>query len=146
MYPFVRSLSEIKHNISKLNPWYVTGFSDGDSSFWFSIVPNKKLKIGYEIKPGYSLIAAINSANYNLMLLFDSFFGGIGSIITDHKTNMYEYRIQGFKNCLKVKEHFISYPLISYRLVNFELWCEMLNLIEKKSSFNKWGIKSTNKN
>jgi hypothetical protein len=27
-----------------LDPWFITGFSDGDSSFWFSLVPNKKLK------------------------------------------------------------------------------------------------------
>lgn len=38
MHLFVRSKSDIKHNNSKLNPWYVTGFSDGDSSFWFSTV------------------------------------------------------------------------------------------------------------
>jgi hypothetical protein len=72
--------------------------------------------------------------------LFDSFFGGIGSIITDPKTNMYEYRVQGFKNCLKVKEHFISYPLISYRLVIFDLWCEMLNIIEKKAHLTNEGL------
>ena len=32
-------------NNSNLNPWFVTGFSDGDSSFWVSIIPNKNLKI-----------------------------------------------------------------------------------------------------
>lgn len=31
---------------NKLNPWYITGYSVGDSAFWFSIVPNNKLKMG----------------------------------------------------------------------------------------------------
>ena len=53
------------------------------------------------------------------MLLLDEYFGGIGSILTDNKTKMYEYRIQGFKNCLIVKNHFLSYPLMTYRLEYF---------------------------
>ena len=76
-------------NNSNLNPWFVTGFSDGDSSFWVSIIPNKNLKIRYEIKPGYSIIAAINPANLNLMILLDKFFGEIGSLRIDLKTNMW---------------------------------------------------------
>jgi len=44
-----KDFCELEQRISEndiLNPWYVSGFSDGDSSFWFSLVPNKKLKIG----------------------------------------------------------------------------------------------------
>jgi hypothetical protein len=118
---------------NKLNPWYITGYSDGDSAFWFNIVPNNKLKIGFEIKPGFSLIAAKNPANYRLMLLIHAFFDSIGSIITNDKQNMYEYKVQGFKNCFKIKNHFLSYPLLTHRLVNFKLWCKMLNLIENKA-------------
>jgi len=86
-----------------LDPWFITGFSDGDSSFWFILVPNKKLKIGFELKPGFSLIAAINPANYDLILKIDIFFKGIGSIIKYNKTKMYEYRVQGLKF---FKKHF----------------------------------------
>lgn len=127
-------------NNKKLNPWYITGYSDGDSSFWFSIIPNNKLKVNFEIRPGYSIIAAINPANYELMLLLDEYFCGIGSILTDNKTKMYEYRIQGFKNCLIVKNHFLSYPLMTYRLVYFTMWCDMLDLIKNKSHITIEGL------
>jgi hypothetical protein len=44
-----------------------------------SIVPNKRLKIGYEIKPEFSIVGSKNPANYKLMELIHSFFNGIGS-------------------------------------------------------------------
>ena len=119
-------------NNKKLNPWYITGYSDGDSSFWFSIIPNKKLKVKYEVIIGFSIVAAINPANYKLMQLIDEFFEGIGIIVVDNKAKMYEYKVQGFKNCLKVKNHFLTYPLMTYRLVNFTMWCTVLDLIEQK--------------
>lgn len=87
----------------------------------------------FEVRPGYSIIAQINPANFELMLLLDKYFNGIGSIKTDNKTKMYEYRVQGFKNCLIIKNHFLNYPLMTYRLVYFTLWCDMLDLIENKS-------------
>ncbi len=93
-----------------------------------------------ELKPGFSLIASINPPNYKLMLKIDKFFKGIGSIITDNKNKMYEYRIQGLKNCLLVKNHFLSYPLMTYRLVNFIMWCKMLNLFESKIHLTKEGF------
>jgi hypothetical protein len=62
------------------------------------------------------------------MLSIDKIFSGIGHIITDNKTKMYEYKIQGFKNCIIVKNHFLAYPLMTHRLVNFMMWCEVLNL------------------
>ena len=77
--------SIIAFDNKKLNPWYITGYSDGDSSFWFSINPNDKLKVKYEVRPGFSIVASHNHANYKLMLLIDNYFEGIGSIIADDK-------------------------------------------------------------
>jgi hypothetical protein len=106
-----------------------------------SIVPNKRLKIGYEIKPEFSIVGSKNPANYKLMELIHSFFNGIGSrrllsffrctpvraahtyrfrkkegaASVNENTNMYEYKIQGFKNCLLIMQHFLAYPLMTLR-------------------------------
>ena len=76
----------------KLNTWYITGYSDGDSSFWFSINPNDKLKVKYEVRLGFSIVASKNPANYKLMLLIDEYFESIGSIVADDK-----------KKCMNIK-------------------------------------------
>jgi hypothetical protein len=44
------------------------------------------------------------------MLLIHAIFDSIGSIITNDKQNMYEYKVQDFKNCFK--NHFLSYPFL----------------------------------
>lgn len=98
------------------------------------------MKIGFEIKPGFSFSAANNPANYKLMLLVDAFFINIGSILVLNHNNMLEYKVQGFKNCLKIKAHFLTYPLLTYKLVYFKLWCSMLNIIENKSHLTMKGL------
>ena len=45
-----------------------------------------------------------------------------------------------FKIFLKIKQHFISYPLMSYRLVKFKLWSDVLDLAEKKAHLTKEGL------
>lgn len=37
-------------NMNKLNPYYVTGFTDGEGCFLINIRPNTKLKTGYSIE------------------------------------------------------------------------------------------------
>jgi len=37
-----------------VNPWFVTGFSDAESSFSVSCFKNDKLKIGWEFQPAFS--------------------------------------------------------------------------------------------
>ena len=32
---------------------------------------------------------------------------------------MLEYKVQGFKNCLLIKTHFLTYPLLTNKLVYF---------------------------
>jgi hypothetical protein len=38
-----------------LDPWFITGFSDAESSFSVSCFKNDKLKIGWEFQPAFSI-------------------------------------------------------------------------------------------
>lgn len=40
---------------SELNPFYVTGYSDGEAYFHLAIGPNTRYKIGYYVNPGFSI-------------------------------------------------------------------------------------------
>ena len=42
-------------NISKLNPFYVTGFSDAESCFLVSIVKRSYLKTGWSVAPNFKI-------------------------------------------------------------------------------------------
>lgn len=52
----------------------------------------------------------------------------------------YNYHVMGYKNCLLIKPHFIKYPLMTYKLVYFKLWEEVLDLMGKKEHLTKSGL------
>jgi len=48
---------------------------------------------------------------------------GIGKFVY-YKDNSYIRIIfKGLQNCLNIKKQFINYPLLSYKLVHFQIWC-----------------------
>jgi hypothetical protein len=69
-----RNYSTLVQN-SKLNPWFVTGFSDGESSFSVSIYIDKRIKgkLGWAVKPSFQI--SLNSKDMNLLLQLQKFFG-----------------------------------------------------------------------
>lgn len=47
--------NENKFIKSELNPYYVSGFLDGESCFHLAIGKNSKYKSGYYVNPGFSI-------------------------------------------------------------------------------------------
>lgn len=129
-------------NIAKsgldLNPFYVTGFSDGEACFHLAIGKNAKYKIGYYVNPGFSI--ALHKKDENLLRKIQEFFGGIGVLRV--KENIVQFRVFSIKDLDIIIKHFDSYPLISKKLVDYLLFKEALELIKNKEhltieGFNK---------
>jgi hypothetical protein len=62
-----RNFSTLVQN-SKINPWFVTGFCDGEASFGVSIYLDKRIKgrQGWAVKPSFQ--RSLNSKDINLLL------------------------------------------------------------------------------
>ena len=120
-------------NKLKLDPWFITGYTDGEGSF--SIRLRKKLNspLGYQISIVYSLVAEQNPLNLILLENVKKFFNDEGSI--SKSANMYSYEISAVNALNLVKEHPLrdeKYPLQTTKYVHFKLWCEVLEIIKKK--------------
>jgi NADH-ubiquinone oxidoreductase chain 5 len=61
-----------------LDPYFVTGYSDGESSFSIRLRKSIDSKWGYKILPVFSIGAEINPHNKVLLEKVKEFFGGIG--------------------------------------------------------------------
>jgi len=61
-----------------LDPYYVTGYSDGESSFSIRLRKSIDSRWGYKILPVFSIGAEINPHNKVLLEKIKEFFGGIG--------------------------------------------------------------------
>ena len=125
-----------KKSVSFL-PWQVTGITDGDGNFSVSLVKTKSRLI---VVPKYVLAAAKSRENYEMLLNIKLFFGDIGFITTFKE--MYAYNIVGLRNGLKIKPHFQNYPLMTYKLVYFNLWVKVLEIIERGDHLTDEGLKN----
>ncbi|CAF3644066.1 unnamed protein product [Fusarium graminearum] len=126
------------NNKSKLNPHYVTGFSDGESCFHLSIGKNSKYKIGYYVNPGFTIV--LHKKDELLLRSIQSFFGGIGNLKV--LPNIVQYRVFSLKDLDIILNHFDNYPLITKKHTDFLLFKEALALIKNKEhltieGFNK---------
>lgn len=70
-------------------------------------------------------------------------FFGFGHIrITKSKgvNNVIRFEVNSLQDCLKIREHFINFPLMSYKLVHFLLWCSVIDLKIKKEHLTLPGL------
>lgn len=125
-------------NINLIDPNYITGFTDGEGCFYFSIVENSN-KIGWRVKIGFTLVASNNPANLIMLKNVRDFFG-VGIVKVTSNPNVLVYLVENFKDCLILREHFLNYPLLTYKSVHFLIWCEILKLIENKEHLNINGL------
>jgi hypothetical protein len=94
---------------NKLNPWYLTGFSDAEASFTVTFVKNETLKTGYYIQPSFQ----INLGKNDLALLekIKSYFKKVGTI-TKSGSNSFMYRVRSLNDLNNViLPHFTEFPL-----------------------------------
>jgi hypothetical protein len=121
-----------------IDPYYITGFTDGEGCFYFSIVENSN-KIGWRVKIGFKLVASNNPANLIMLNTVRDYFG-VGIVKLSSNPNVLVYLVENFQDCLKIREHFLNYPLLSYKLVHFKIWCEIIKLIENKEHLTIEGL------
>jgi len=76
--------------LPNLNPWFVTGFSDAESSFSMFISRSKTTIIGWTIIPTYNITLHIR--DIELLKAIQKFFTGVGKI-NIHK-NKVTYRVR----------------------------------------------------
>lgn len=121
-------INDKKDSSAILNPYWVTGFSDAESSFSIRIYKDNTRKLGWGVKPIFS----IELHNRDLLLLkrIQTFFG-VGSIYK-HRSNM-AYSVQSIKDLLLIIiPHFDKYPLLTKKQNDFIIFKKILYLMDKK--------------
>lgn len=94
-----------------INPFYVSGYIDGEGCFSVSFSPRKKLLVGWEVRPSFSV-----SQNYDRSEVIDKLieFFGCGSIRPDRSDQTLKYEVRSITELVEnVIPHFQKYPLKS---------------------------------
>ena len=122
----------------KLNPWFITGFTDGDGSFYIALRKDSSCKHGFSIGLEYKLVAEVNNLNLKLLESVKSYFNEIGTISKDKNT--YQYVVRSKNDLKKISEHFNNYPLQTTKYIHYMLWFKVLDLIETKEHLTLKGF------
>lgn len=114
----------------KLDPWFVTGFTDGEGCFILSIVENKNYKVGWRVQTLFSI--ELNSRDGDLLKQIQTFFSGVGSISKKSKNNSIQFLVRSTEDMKIILKHFDNYPLITEKWSDFYLLKKAYNIIESK--------------
>lgn len=127
--------SKIKDNIY---PLFITGYSVGEGSFSIRFRKNYFTQFGFNISIVYCIAAEINPVKKKLLEQIKEYFAGVGSISL--YGSMYCYEISSVKSLINLRKHFEKFPLQTTKFVHFKLWCQVLDILERKEHLTKLGF------
>ncbi len=113
--------------------WYLSGYTDGEGSFCVSFSPRRKLRIGLEVRPSFSV--SQNSDRSEVLNLFQQTFDS-GAIRPDRSDKTFKFEIRSLNDLVdKVIPFFRRFPLKSSKNRDFELFtqiCLLMNLEKQR--------------
>lgn len=112
----------------KINPWFLTGFTDAEGSFIISIYRDEKSKLKFRVTPSFSI-----HIHKKDILLLEGIKNtlGVGKVRKNSETTAL-FRVDNIKELQVIIDHFKKYPLISAKYSDFLLFEQCYNLIKQK--------------
>jgi len=131
----VRNFSGSHRPTNPLNPYFVTGFSDAESSFSVSIAKSTKQGKGcvmcrFDIN--------LHKKDLDLLNSIKDFFG-VGKVYLNTNDSCI-YTVQSIKDLAIIINHFNNYPLITQKLGDFILFKLVYDIVNCKDHLTKEGL------
>lgn len=134
--PFnIQKSGNIQIQITSLHPWFVTGFSDGESTFGISIYKKSASKLGWDVLIYFQL--GLHKKDRIVLEKFKSYFG-VGNIYEQDVVDV--YKVQSVKDLKSIINHFDLYPLITNKRADYELWRQAVEIIKNKEHLTLQGL------
>ena len=113
---------------SKINPLFITGYSDGEASFIVSMYKTDNAKLKWRVSPNFSIhihikdIELLKSIRHTL---------GVGKV-RKNSINTAIYRVDNLQDLQVIVDHFDKYSVIGAKVSDFVLFKQCYELIKKK--------------
>ena len=125
-----------------LDPSYITGFSDGEGSFFISILKNNNYRVGYVVSPVFSI--QLHIKDYDLLMQIKNYFQAGTLQIKNNKIGDRSviYSIKSLKEITeKVIPHFDNFPLLTKKKADYLLFKEVIILMSKGKHLTVEGLR-----
>ncbi len=121
--------------IQRLHPWYVTGLVEGEGTFSVSFNKRRKLTVGVETRPSFSV--TLHKRDLPLLKALRTFFG-CGAIRYSRSDGTYKYEVRSVSDLAKkILPHFEKYPLVGAKGEDFRKFAEIVRLVHAKHHLNR---------
>ena len=124
---------------NNLNPYFVTGFCDGEATFTVSVMKDRKSNTGWYVLTRFSI--CLHKKDLNLLKQLQSHFGGVGSIFIKETEEAVYFTVAAAGDLTNKIIPFLSkFPLITQKQADFLLFSQIIDLINKKEHLTMEGL------
>lgn len=120
-----------------LNSWFITGFSDAESSFSVFVVKKSTFRVGWTVNASFQI--GLDAKDKLLLDRIQAYFG-VGKVYKAEK-NVYRYMVRTLKELKIIIDHFDKFPLITQKKADFILFKKIVNLMDNKEHLTVLGVK-----
>ena len=118
-----------------LNPWFVTGLTEGEGCFTVSFSFRRKLKVGVETRPSFSL--SLNRRDLELLKQLHAFFG-CGAIRYSRSDRTYKYESRSVADLTRrIVPHFERFPLVGSKSKDFMIFADICRKARANEHLNR---------
>jgi hypothetical protein len=123
----------------ELDPWYVTGLTDGEGCFCVSFTIRSTLRTGLEVRPSFAL--ALNERDRSVLEDLQMFFG-CGWIRASRSDRTYKFESRSVSELLEfVIPHFERFPLVGDKARSFEGFARICRMIRQGDHLKRDGLR-----
>jgi LAGLIDADG endonuclease len=123
-----------------LDPWFVSGLTEGEGCFCVSFARRSKLRTGLEVRPSFSL--SLNEKDLELLKDLQAFFG-CGWIRESKADRTFKYEARSVENLLDpIMPHFERHPLRGSKAKSFVAFRDVCVMIEQGDHLRRDGLRS----
>jgi len=121
---------------NKLNPTFVSGFTDAEGCFHVSIINKADLKLGKSVRVLFQI--SLHRKDKALLHQIKDYFG-IGEVI-DRKDGAFYYKVSQIRDLMRIIDHFNKYPLLTEKCADFELFKQIVEIVSRKEHLSEEGL------
>jgi len=120
----------------KLNPWFISGFTDAEGCFTILVQHNDKYKANWRVKAIFTITLHIKDT----AILEDiKNTLGVGKVSIKGRSKV-GYRVESFKDLEIIINHFEKYPLVTAKVLDFLIFKECFEMIKQGEHLTEDGI------
>jgi LAGLIDADG endonuclease len=127
------------YGVKALDPWYVTGLTEGEGCFCVSFAVRAKLRMGLEARPSFSL--SLNQKDRALLQDLQSFFE-CGWIRESRFDRTFKFEVRSAKDLIEsIVPHFEEFPLSGDKARSFNGFSRVCRMVWQGDHLKRDGLR-----